>query len=89
MAVLANPTILLQGNDPGYRYALVAFRGVTTGDTFDFAALGFNTVFGAEALSPTERTQVPVTSVITTNTIVTVSTTGLAKDSVLILAVGD
>ena len=87
MAVLTSPVVINQGSDPSYRYVLLAFRNVTTGDTYDVSAY-MSKVFGAIALSPTNRTQVPTVSVIA-GTVITVSTTGLAGDGVHLYAVGD
>ena len=87
MAVLSAPTVIAQGTDPGYRYVLLAFRNVTTGDTYDVVSY-MSKVFGAIALSPTLRTQVPTVSAIA-GTVVTVSTTGLAGDGVQLYVVGD
>ena len=82
MAAITTALTLAQGGDPTYRWAVIAIRNVTTGDTIDVSVVPsalFTKVFGAIFIASTLRTQVPVVSTIA-GTVVTVSTTGLAGD---------
>lgn len=82
MAVITSALTLAQAGDPTYRWAVIAIRNVTTGDTIDVSSVPstlFSTVFGAVFIASTNRTQVPTISSVS-GTVITISTTGLSKD---------
>jgi hypothetical protein len=91
MATISTAAILGQGGDPSIRWAVLAIRKVTTGDTIDVSLIPtaglFTAVFGAIFLASTERTQTPVVSVVA-GTVITISTTGLAGDGGYLFVVG-
>jgi hypothetical protein len=92
LAAITTAATLAQGGDQSLRWAVLAIRKVTTGDTIDLAAVPttglFSSVFGGLFLASTERTQVPTVSVIA-GTVVTISTTGLAGDGGYLFVVGE
>lgn len=91
MATITSALTLAQAGDPTYRWAVIAIRNVTTGDTIDVSSVPstlFSTVFGAVFVASTNRTQTVTVSSIA-GTVITISTTGLSKDGGLLFVAGE
>lgn len=91
MPAITNALTLAQQGDATYRWAVIAIRGVTTGDTIDVSSVPsalFSSVFGAVFIASTLRSQTPTISAVA-GTVITISTTGLSKDGGVLFVVGE
>lgn len=92
MAVLANPVVSASGGTPDSRWAVLTFRNVTVGDTFDLGTLTaispFVKVYAALFQATTNRTETTALATIA-GTVVTVVGTGIAADGGLLFVVGE
>jgi len=94
MAVLTSPQVLASGGGSGGpRWCVLAFQNVTTADTFDLSTLNqippFVTVTHAFTAPMSNRTATAAVGTIASNTNVSLVGTGIARDAVVLFAMGE